>query len=570
MKKFGMILAAFIVATSGVQHVYAAGKPTALPTPKANQGGSSEKANPSALESKSGVTNSSSAPGKSQSNPGASDSGKATPQGNNSSEASDTAKQKANENSAVNRSQQESTTAGIDNGPTKRYIIRYNDNSALSVEIKSLTDKKIKVDRTVSKVFKGAVANLTEKQLETLKKNPNIAGIEADSIVTTTEFQSTSSWGLDRIDQRTLPLDSGYTYTSTGASSTIFVVDTGIRSTHTELSGRVLSGYTSIADGNGTNDCNGHGTHVSGIAAGRTTGVAKSATLVPVRVLDCSGSGSTSGVIAGLDWIASISAAGAPAVVNMSLGGGASSALDTAVNNLISRGMTVVVAAGNSTADACLSSPSRVTNAITVAASALGDSFASYSNYGSCTDIIAPGSNINSSWISSDLGYATLSGTSMATPFVSGVAALILSGGYQTATNVFSVVKQAATSNVISGVVGTTPNLLLFSAINVNTQPAPINLLPTAPSNVVAIAQKRSASLTWAPASDNGSPLTGQVLKIYSPGKSTIVKSITATATSLTVTGLNANNTYTFTVAAINKNGTGPESSPSNAIKPLR
>ena len=554
MRKISSLLLALILSISGMQAVLAAGKPASLPTPA-----SSSKATPPGQQNKSDNSTAATSP---------SDQNKGSVQGNNSSNASDVAKQNANQNSAVSKSSGESSTATIDNGSTKRYIIRYSDNTILTNEITTLKNNKVKVDKTISKVFKGAVADLTDKQLAALSKNPNLAGVELDAAVSASDIQQTSSWGLDRIDQKNLPLDSTYSYLGTGVNTKIYVVDTGIRLSHQEVSGRVQAGYTAIADGNGTNDCNGHGTHVSGIASGITTGVAKAASLVPVRVLDCTGSGTTSGVIAGLDWIASVYVVGTPAVVNMSLGGGASSSLDTAVNNLISRGVTVVVAAGNSTADACLSSPSRVSGAITVAASANGDSLASYSNYGSCVDLIAPGSSIYSSWITSDSGYATLSGTSMATPFVTGVAALILSNGYQTASAVANAIKTSATPNVITGIVGSTPNLLLYS--NVAASSAPTSSVPSAPTNVVAVAQKRAASLSWIAASDNGSTITSQELKIYSPGKTTVTKTVAATATSLSVSGLNSNNSYTFTLTAINANGRGLESSPSNSIKPLR
>src|SRR4029453_3822267 len=195
-----------------------------------------------------------------------------------------------------------------------------------------------------------------------------------------------------------------------------------IRTTHNEFGGRAVSGFTSINDGNGTNDCNGHGTHVSGTVGGSTYGVAKNVTLVAVRVLDCNGSGTTSGGIAGVDWVTSNHQAGHPAVANMSLGGVTSSSLDTAFNNSINDGVTYAIAAGNSNADACNSSPARVPNAITVGATTITDARSSFSNFGTCVDIFAPGSNITSSWNTSDTATNTISGTSMATPHVSGVA----------------------------------------------------------------------------------------------------------------------------------------------------
>ena len=201
-------------------------------------------------------------------------------------------------------------------------------------------------------------------------------------------------------------------------------MDTGILSSHQEFSGRVLSGYTAISDGNGTTDCNGHGTHVAGTVGGTTYGVAKNVNLVPIRILGCDGSGASSNVIAGLDWI--LKNGKKPAVVNMSLGGEANASLDSAVENLFNNGYVMVVAAGNSNTDACSSSPARVSKAITVAATDSTDTRASYSNYGSCVDIFAPGSQINSSWIGSNTATKVLNGTSMATPHVVGVVAEML------------------------------------------------------------------------------------------------------------------------------------------------
>ncbi|MEX7509342.1 S8 family peptidase, partial [Acinetobacter baumannii] len=236
--------------------------------------------------------------------------------------------------------------------------------------------------------------------------------------------QSNPDWGLDRIDQKALPLNSAYSYLQTGSGTTAYIVDTGILSSHQEFSGRVLSGYTAISDGNGTTDCNGHGTHVAGTVGGTTYGVAKNVNLVPIRILGCDGSGASSNVIAGLDWI--LKNGKKPAVVNMSLGGATSSSLDSAVENLFNNGYVMVVAAGNSNTDACSSSPARVSKAITVAATDNTDTRASYSNYGSCVDIFAPGSQINSSWIGSNTATKILNGTSMATPHVAGVVAEML------------------------------------------------------------------------------------------------------------------------------------------------
>ncbi|MDE3320832.1 S8 family peptidase [Acinetobacter nosocomialis] len=299
--------------------------------------------------------------------------------------------------------------------------------------------------------------------IEAMKKNPQVLSVENDTVVNIdATTQTNPDWGLDRIDQKALPLNSTYSYSQTGIGTTVYIVDTGILSTHQEFSGRVLSGYTAMSDGNGTTDCNGHGTHVAGTVGGTTYGVAKNVKLVPVRILGCDGSGASSNVIAGLDWI--LKNGSKPAVVNMSLGGAASSSLDSAVENLYNNGYIMVVAAGNSNTDACTSSPARTSNAITVAATDNTDTRASYSNYGSCVDIFAPGSQINSSWIGSNTATKVLNGTSMATPHVAGVVAeLLQSTPTATPQTITSNLLNQATSDVVKNPSGS-PNRLLYKS----------------------------------------------------------------------------------------------------------
>ncbi len=299
--------------------------------------------------------------------------------------------------------------------------------------------------------------------IEAMKKNPQVLSVENDTVVNIdATTQTNPDWGLDRIDQKALPLNSTYSYSQTGTGTTAYIVDTGILSTYQEFSGRVLNGYTAISDGNGTTDCNGHGTHVAGTVGGTTYGVAKNVKLVPVRILGCDGSGASSNVIAGLDWI--LKNGSKPAVVNMSLGGAASSSLDSAVENLYNNGYVMVVAAGNSNTDACTSSPARTSNAITVAATDNTDTRASYSNYGSCVDIFAPGSQINSSWIGSNTATKVLNGTSMATPHVAGVVAeLFQSTPTATPQTITSNLLNQATSDVVKNPSGS-PNRLLYKS----------------------------------------------------------------------------------------------------------
>ena len=351
------------------------------------------------------------------------------------------------------------------NSPSDDYIVTFKNSANTVVEARDYENSKGLVRNTFSYSgkFKGMTVRANSTELSRLKNDPNVLAIEKDSIVTAQATQPNPTWGLDRIDQVDLPLNNSYGYTATGAGVKVFVVDTGVLATHAELAGRVDAGFTVISDGRGTSDGNGHGTHVSGTIAGTTYGVAKSARIVPVRVLDSTGAGSTSGVIAGLNWVSTqISQGVTRAVVNMSLGGGVSAAMNLAVANLVSQGVTVVVAAGNSTADACNSSPSGEPSAITVAATDQNDAFASYSNFGRCVDIMAPGTNITSAWNTSNTALNTISGTSMATPHVVGAAALLLESSYKTPAQIDSALKAASIPGTITAVPTATPNKFLY------------------------------------------------------------------------------------------------------------
>jgi subtilisin family serine protease len=303
---------------------------------------------------------------------------------------------------------------------------------------------------------------VAEAAARRLADEPDVELVEQDQIMEASVTQTGATWGIDRIDQRALPLSGTYTYNFTGAGVHAYIIDTGIRATHQQFAGRVGNGFTAINDANGTNDCNGHGTHVSGTVGGSTYGVAKAVTLHPVRVLDCNGSGTTSGVIAGVDWVTQNHAPAA--VANMSLGGGISTSLDTAVANSIASGVTYAIAAGNSNANACNFSPARVAAALTAGATTTTDARSSFSNFGTCVDIFAPGSGITSSWNTSDTATNTISGTSMATPHVTGVAALYLE---QFPGSSPAAVAQGIVNNATTGVVGNpgtgSPNRLLFS-----------------------------------------------------------------------------------------------------------
>lgn len=346
-----------------------------------------------------------------------------------------------------------------------RYIVVFKAGTPaaeVSAAAENARGRGGQVDFVYDSALSGFAGNLPEQALNGLSHNPNVEYIEADQVVTLEATQSPATWGLDRIDQRNLPLSNSYTYNFTGAGVTAYIIDTGIRFSHSEFGGRAVSGYDAV-DGGSADDCNGHGTHVAGTVGGNTYGVAKGVALVGVRVLNCSGSGTTSGVIAGINWVTSNHTA--KAVANMSLGGGISTALDNAVTNSIASGVVYAVAAGNSNRDACKFSPARTPNAITVGATTSSDARASYSNYGSCLDLFAPGSSITSAWYTSNTATNTISGTSMATPHVAGVAALYLEGHSGTPQQVRDAIVGAATTNVVSNPGRNSPNRLLYSLI---------------------------------------------------------------------------------------------------------
>ena len=336
-----------------------------------------------------------------------------------------------------------------------------------------------KVDQVYKHALNGYAVEMSAKEAEVLSKDNRVQYVEQDSVVSIDATQSPATWGLDRIDQRNLPLSNSYTYNFNGAGVNAYIIDTGMRFTHNEFTGRTGASFDAIGDGQNGNDCHGHGTHVAGTVGGTTYGVAKGVTLHRVRVLNCSGSGSNSGVIAGIDWVTANHVK--PAVANMSLGGGASSATDTAVTNSINAGVTYAVAAGNSNANACNSSPARAPAAITVGSTTSSDARSSFSNFGTCLDIFAPGSSITSAWNTSNTATNTISGTSMASPHVAGVAALYLDqNGHQAA----STVRNAIVNNATAGVVGNpgtgSPNLLLYSLFGGG--PPPPTPTPTPPT----------------------------------------------------------------------------------------
>ncbi len=358
------------------------------------------------------------------------------------------------------------------NAIPNRYIVRLDEQAlgfvkASPSEVSARTgeisaDYGARPEQIYSSAIKGFSAEMSPKQARAMSRDPRVKMVEEDSMVSISASQSNPTWGIDRIDQRQLPLNNTYNYSPASSNVNVYVIDTGIRASHVEFGGRATADFDAIIDGQNGNDCNGHGTHVAGTIGGNTVGVAKGVRIHGVRALPCGGTGPVSNVIAAVDWVTANYVA--PAVVNMSVGGGISPLLDFVVDQSIAGGLPYVIAAGNATDLACNMSPGRVPAAITVGATGPTDNYLYFSNYGSCVDLFAPGEGITSAWYTGDQIYNTISGTSMATPHVTGMVALYLTDHPNaTPAEISNILVSRATSGVITGLDPASPNLMAYS-----------------------------------------------------------------------------------------------------------
>ena len=361
--------------------------------------------------------------------------------------------------SAVSAVQIPEFTFGAAADANPQFIVQFRSEAALDAAVATLDQRGQPATDQFDNGINALTIDASNPELRRLVQSPQVVSVEPDRTYT---LDANPPWGLDRIDQRSLPLNNSYVHSASGSGVTAYIIDTGLLLTHQEFTGRIprSARAASFAD---AVDCNGHGTHVAGTIGGTTYGVAPLVSIVPIRVFGCNGSATGSDILAALNWVVTDHTAGAPAVLNMSLGGLASTALDNAVEAVIADGVTVVVAGGNETADACTSSPARTPNAITVGASTSTDTRATFSNFGTCLDLFAPGDTILSSYIGSNTATALMSGTSMASPHVAGAAALYLAGHPSaTPAAVASAILSSATTDVPNGRLAGDPAKLLY------------------------------------------------------------------------------------------------------------
>ena len=429
-----------------------------------------------------------------------------------------------------------------------RYIVQLKTSTSIAAVENILAEYSDRVLYTYRTSFTGFTAELSQEDVLSLRSNPDVLSISEDSFVQVEAAQSNPPWGLDRINQTDLPLDRRFSYAHAGAGVDVYVIDSGVQSSHPDFGSRVASGYPAT----GSEDCHGHGTHVAGTIASTTYGVAKEARIIPIKVLDCTGKGLISDIVAGIDWAVSNHSAGVKAVANMSIGASKNTTLNNAVGRLSTDGIVPVSAAGNSNALACDSSPASATTSLTVAATDSTDTRATFSNYGSCVHIFAPGVNIQSTMMNSSSGY--MSGTSMAAPHVAGAAAVYWAlNPSLTATNVRSGLISTATSNKVLSPGTGSPNRLLYLA----------PVVPGTPPVPTASYADTSVTVGWtAPTSSGSDPISGYTVQTNS---GLTVCNWTSGPLSCQIRGLPVGS-YTFKVAATSAAGTSAYSAQSNSV----
>ena len=481
------------------------------------------------------------------------------------------------------------------------YVVRLKKNVSLPKFLVDEIKRGIKPTELFTNVFPGFQSPLTPSDYRRLLKDKRV---EAISTVTTFSIPRNpivrgigNVWGLDRLDQRKLPMNNLYSPMTSGKGVTVFVIDSGVDARHGEFGGRVAPGFSAVTGGRGDSDCSGHGTHVAGTVAGTNVGVANGATIIPIQVFPCGKGGASTGtILRGIDYLIGQHRANEPAVANLSLGGSADPALDAGIRAMVADGITVVVAAGNSSLDACRISPAREPLAITVGATTQSDVKASFSNFGRCLDVFAPGAQILSSWPSGK--YALLDGTSMAAPHVAGVAALILEANpLLTPSQVSSAIVAGATRDAVFAAGSGSPNRLIFSNVDAPQSPGvtlptttvprgdtptlptttvPRSATPTLPTTTVPIAgpsvlppsapiglfgraSTSSVQLSWsAPSNNGGGAVSDYIIDYWAAGGSswTRVQDGVSLSELAEVSSLSSN-TYSFRVAAVNAAGIG-------------
>ena len=461
--------------------------------------------------------------------------------------------------------------AGGADAVANSYIVVLKDKvrtaAAVSAEAGALAQQyQGKVGLVYATALQGFSVEMTEAQAKKLAGNPDVDYVEQNKTVRISGTQPNPTWGLDRIDQRDLPLDKSYTYPSS-AGVTAYIIDTGVRQTHQDFGGRARSGRDFIDNDDNTDDCQGHGTHVAGTVAGSAYGVAKDAKVVGVRVLNCQGSGTWAQVIAGVDWTAANAVK--PAVANMSLGGGANDALDTAIKNAIAKGITFAIAAGNGDIfgrpqDACTVSPARTPEAITVGATQNTDASASFSNFGTCLDIWAPGVGITSAWKDSDTATNTISGTSMATPHVAGGAALVLAANPTfTPAQVRDKLVADATNGKVTNPGAGSPNKLLFVGGGGTTPPPTCDAVTSGGAVAIGDLKTVESPVVVARCDGNATSVKAEVKITHTYRGDLVIDLIAPDNTAFRVKNSsaydsadNVNETYTVNVGGKVKNGT--------------